>query len=166
MVNRDSYYLADFAMAAGTLQAVLIIVPLVVAVVAIDDLATVCEVEMAMTRTAGAWEIHCGSCALQLALASLRLLLGSQGGQSKTHKEEASSEPVGCHFDGCDGVCDREKWCLVVGKGTGEGGDRCAREGRQAVSPSVADVGSAEGERGSARGWVQTGKWAAGPGEH
>lgn len=55
----------------------------------------------------------------------------------------------------------------VVGKGTGEGGDRFAQEGRQAVSPSGADVGSAEVERGSARGLVRTAaNGAAKGGEH
>ena len=120
----------------------LIVVPLVVAVVAKDNFATLGEVKMATARTAGAGKIHCGSCALQLSLAALRLLLGSQGGQSKAHKEEASSKPVGCHFDGCDGVYRTRKGCR--GKGTGEGGgDGCAQEGWQAVSLSGADVGSA-----------------------
>lgn len=143
-------------MTARTLQALLVVVPLVVAVVAKDNFATVVEVKVATARTAGARKIHCGSCALQLSLAALRLLLGSQGGQSKAHKEEASSEPVGCHFDGRDGVCGTGKYCRR-GNGTGEGGDRCAREGLQAVSPSgaAADVGSAEVERGSARGWCR-----------
>lgn len=111
MIDGDSYNLADFAMAAGTLQAVLVVVPLVVAVVAKDNLATVREVKMATARTARAGKIHCGSCALQLSLAALRLLLGSQGGQSKAHKEEASSKPVGCHLDGCEGVCGTGKCC-------------------------------------------------------
>lgn len=92
----------------------LVVVPLVVAVVAKDNLATAVKVQMATARTAGAGKIHRGSCALQLSLAALRLLLGSQGGQSKAHKEEASSEPVGCHFDGCDGLCGTGKCCRVV----------------------------------------------------
>lgn len=54
----------------------------------------------------------------------------------------------------------------VVGKGTGEGGDRCAREGRQAVSPSGADVGSAEVEEGQCSRLVQTENGAAMPDEH
>lgn len=155
----SGYYLADIAMTVRTLQAVLVVVPLVVAVVAKDNFATVGEVKMATARSARAGKIHCGSYALQLSLAALRLLLGSQGGQSKAHKEEASSEPVGCHFDGCDGVCGTGI-CCRRGKGTGEGGDRCAQEGLQAVSPSgAADVGSAEVERGSARRWC---RWRTG----
>lgn len=144
----DTYYLADLAMTAGTLQAVLVVVPLVVAVVAKDNLATACEVKMATARAAGARKIHCGSCALQLSLAALRLLLGSQGGQSKAHKEEASSKPVGCHFDGCDGVCGTGKCCLVVdvvvvGKGSGEGGDNriAPKRGDKLCHLVVADVG-------------------------
>lgn len=117
-MDRNTYYLADLAVTSGTLQAVLVVVPLVVAVVAKDNLATACEVKMATARATGARKIHCGSCALQLSLAALRLLLGSQGGQSKAHKEEASSKPVGCHFDGCDRVCGTGKCCIVavVGK--------------------------------------------------
>jgi hypothetical protein len=57
-------------MTARTLQAVLIVIPLIVAVVANDDFATVGEVKMETTRTAGARKIHCGSCALQLSLAA------------------------------------------------------------------------------------------------
>lgn len=143
-------------MAVRTLQAVLVVVPLLVAVVAKDNFATVGQVKMATARSAWARKIHCGSCALQLSLAALRLLLGSQGGQSKAHKEEASSEPVGCHFDGCDGVWGTGKCCRRE-KGTGEGGDGCAQEGLQAVSPpgAAADVGSAEVERGSALVWCR-----------
>jgi len=139
-------------MTARTLQAVVVVVPLVAAVVAKDNLATFCEVKMATARAAGAWKIHCGSCALQLSLAMLRLSLGSQGGQSKAHKEEASSEPVGCHFDGCDGICGTGK-SVCREEGAGECGSRFAREGRQAVSPWRADVGLAEVERGGARCW-------------
>ena len=115
LVARYSYNLANLTMTTRTLQAVLVIVPLVIAVVAKDNLATVNEVKMATARSARAGMIHCGSCALQLSLAALRLLLGSQGGQSKAHKEKASSEPVGCHFDGCDGICRTGKCCLREG---------------------------------------------------
>jgi hypothetical protein len=59
---------------------------------------------MATGRTTGARTIHCGPGALGLSLAMLRLSLGSQGGQSKAHKEKASSEPVGCQFDGCERI--------------------------------------------------------------
>lgn len=158
------YYLADLALTARTLQAVLVIVPLVTAVVTKDNLAASREVEMATARTAGAGKIHCGpGGALQLSLAMLRLSLGSQGGQSKAHKEKASSEPVGCHFDGCDEILWYRK-IVCRGKGTGEGGSSCAQEGRQAVSRRGADVGSAEVERrGGARGWCgqQTGLQSA-----
>lgn len=69
----------------------LIIVPLMVAVVAKDNLATGVQIKMA-ARAAGVGKIHCGSRTLQQLLAALRLLvLRSQGGQSKAHKEEASS---------------------------------------------------------------------------
>lgn len=109
MLDRCTYDLANLAMTARTLQAMLVVVPLVFAVVAKDNFATACEVKMATARTAVAGKIHCGSCALQLSLAMLRLSLGSQGGKSKAHKEKASSKPVGCHFDGYDGKCRTEK---------------------------------------------------------
>lgn len=109
MLDGCTYDLANLAMTARTLQAVLVVVPLVFAVVAKDNFATTCEVKMATARTAVAGKIHCGSCALQLSLAMLRLSLGSQGGKSKAHKEKASSKPVGCHFDGYDGKCRTEK---------------------------------------------------------
>jgi hypothetical protein len=90
---------------------------------------------MATARTAGASNFHCGSCALQLSLAMLRLSLRSQGGQPKAHKEKASSEPVGCHFDGCDGVCRTGK-SFVVGRKLVRAATGAPKEGRQSCVTS------------------------------
>jgi hypothetical protein len=45
-----------------------------------EDFATIGEVKTVTARTVRTGKIHCISCVLQLSLAELQLLLGSQGG--------------------------------------------------------------------------------------
>lgn len=90
-----THNLANVAVTAGALQAVLIVIPLMKAVVAIDNLAASGSVEMAAAASGATQEVH----ALVLPLLlSLIMLMSSESGKSKACKQASSSYCSERHF--------------------------------------------------------------------